>query len=821
MNVTAWLGRLLGYSDVARIDRWDSSFGAEWAHQTPALVVFLCLGVAAVAFWFYLRWQMRGHRAERLMLATLRAGVLSLLVFILADPILEVTLVSRPKPVLWLLFDGSDSMAIPDEFPSDEAAQLKSAVGWERYADNPAHAAAQFPPRGEFVRAALANDDSRWLKRLAEDFELKAFSFEDSEGVKSLASTELSDDIRPEAGAELAKAWKTDGSVTALGDAFADLAGSHASDNLAGVVVFSDFEQNSGAAPVSSAKKLGAPVFAVGVGPLNAVDLSVDLLAPPTMKKSEASTVSVTVRQREIENRSVEVRLFLRSLAGGDQSETQKIPIDTQTIALTEGSASVEFPYTPEEPGRFVFETEVDPIEGEVVTENNRAEREVKIIDDFLRLLYIEYEPTWEWRFVKEVFHRDKLVGTRGFRTFLRSADPVVRETNELFLPGLTLPRSEFFQFDVIFLGDMPASALSTRFCEMTKEFVSQFGGGLVVLAGPRFGPGQLAATPLADMLPVIVDPDAELKDQKEFRLNLTPLSQQFDFMRLGHGEPAENLRAWSNLGKLPWYQPVLRPEPRSTTVLAEHPTDTCSDGKTKQPLIAVRQYGRGEVVYLGFNEMWRLRRLYGEEYYRQFWGQMIYRLGLSHALGSHKRFVVRTDRRKYRAGEQALVTVEAYDKDFQPLDESELPEGRLLAEVLVPDRDGAADRLRAITVPELRQGVFETRVPVTSAGEYRIRVTDPINQETAEVNFEVSGLSVERRSAVRNVALQRALASETGGKTYDLTTMSQLPDDFHPPRRQEKTVEVFPLWNTWLSFGVLVGLMLSEWFGRKLVNLA
>ena len=140
-----------------------------------------------------------------------------------------------------------------------------------------------------------------------------------------------------------------------------------------------------------------------------------------------------------------------------------------------------------------------------MVDQNNRADREVNIRDDFLRLMYVEYEPTWEWRFIKEVFHRDKLVGTRGFRTFLRSADPHVRNTNELFLPTLTRPRSEFFANDVIFLGDMPGP-LSPRFCEMAKEFVGKFGGGLVVIAGPRFGPGQLADTPLAEMLPVVVD---------------------------------------------------------------------------------------------------------------------------------------------------------------------------------------------------------------------------------------------------------------------------------------------------------------------------
>lgn len=821
MNVTHWLGRLLGYKDVSRIDHWQTSFGAAWAHETPALVLFLCLGVSAIAFWFYLRWQVRGHRPARLWLAMLRAAILTIIVIILADPILEITLVSRPKPVMWLLFDGTDSMAIPDELPKEDENKLKSAVGWDDFVAQHPRESTERPARSDFVRAMLSQHDSKFLTQLADKFELKAFTFQDTDGVRSLLATDGDNHLAQDAGAKLVSTWTTEGTVTALGDAFNDLAARHASDNLSGVIVFSDFDQNAGTIPLAAAKKLSVPIFAVGVGPLNAVDLSVDLLAPPTMKSAETSVVSVTVRQREVENRSLEVRLFVHPPAQNERETPPKIPVGSQTVVLNAASASVEFPYTPSEPGRFVFEAEVDPIAGEAVVENNRAERDVTIIDDFLRLMYVEYEPTWEWRFVKEVFHRDKLVGMRGFRTFLRSADPIVRETNELFVPGLTLPRSEFFQSDVIFLGDMPASALSTRFCEMTKEFVSQFGGGLVVIAGPRFGPAQLASTPLADMLPVVVDPDLRRKDDKEFRLNLTPLSQQYDFMRLGR-EPADNLKAWNNMGKLPWYQPVVRPEARSTTVLAEHPTDFCADGKTKQPLIAVRKYGRGEVVYIGFNEMWRLRRMYGEEYYRQFWGQMIYRLGLSHALGSHKRFVVRTDKQKYRAGEMALITVEAFDKDFQPLDEKELADGRLLAEFIVPDRQGAADRVRSITVPQLRQGVFETRIPVTTAGEYRLRVTDPIDRgEAAEVNFEVSGLSVERRSAVRNAVLQRSLAAETNGKAYDLTDVAALPDQFDPPRRQEQTVEVFPLWSTWLSFIAVIGLMLAEWFGRKLVNLA
>jgi len=352
----------------------------------------------------------------------------------------------------------------------------------------------------------------------------------------------------------------------------------------------------------------------------------------------------------------------------------------------------------------------------------------------------------------------------------------------------------------------------------MTEEFVGKFGGGLVVVAGPRFGPGQLAETPLAELLPVKVDPGTRLRDDQEFLLRRTSEAPQYDFMRLGSSD-AENERAWSNLGPLSWYQPVQRLHPLAVA-LAEHPTDTCVDGKTPQPIIAARNYGRGEVIYIGFDETWRLRRRYGELYYRQFWGQMIHRLALRHALGAQKRFVVRTDRRQYQSDDQAIVTVEAYNANFEPLGEDKLPGRKLVAELIVPEGQDGPSAVRPISVAQLREGVFETRIPVFAAGEHRVRVKDPITGQYSEVTFRVASVAVERQRAVRSAALQEALAVATGGKTYDLATAARLPDEIQLVSRTESRVEEIPLWNTWPCFVVVLGLMLGGWAVRKWVNM-
>ena len=272
--------------------------------------------------------------------------------------------------------------------------------------------------------------------------------------------------------------------------------------------------------------------------------------------------------------------MYAELLGGGSGSRT--LVGEKESPPLSGSTQTVEFIYKPEQPGRVHLVAEVDRLPGEVNREKNLAHGEISVLDDYLRLMFVEYEPTWEWRFIKEVFHRDPLVGMKGFRTFLYSSDPQVRQQNELFLASMTPPREEFFKNDLIFLGDMPSGpptpALNDRFCKLVKEFVGDLGGGLVILGGPRFGPQQLAKTPLADLLPVTVDPTARIRDQEPFKMQLTAQAAEFPFMQLGAAASLPEMqRAWDNLGPLPWYQPVEGVH-AAATVLAEHPTATCAE---------------------------------------------------------------------------------------------------------------------------------------------------------------------------------------------------------------------------------------------------
>jgi hypothetical protein len=845
---TEFIGRLLGVENLQSINGAHVSLAAPWAQSAGAWLLFGCAALAILAVVFYTRGQPSSRKKLRMLLAISRAVLLVSLFLILAEPVLKLDFTSQPRPLLWVLFDGTESMDIQDEMPDADRARLNEAVGLTastapasdanaKVADKAApgkSVPATFvsstarPSRQEYVQALITSKQVNLLSRLEKDFRVDAFMLDRRDGVRKLnrgQTVELSEG--PLDAQALAAQLTTKGEITAIGTAFDDLASRHATSNLAGLVMFSDFGNNNGPAPSGTAaspvKKLGVPVYAVGVGPQTAIDLATELEVPRQLKKAERQEIKVVLRQTGLDGRRAHLSVTAHRKAVRGEAEPETIQIGTRDVELNGPAAEERFDFVPQQTGEFEFLADVEKLEGEVVDQGNHAQRESIVIDDFLRLMYVEYEPTWEWRFIKEVFHRDPLVGMRGFRTFLRSSDPKVRTTNPLFLASIAPKRSDFLANDVIFLGDMPASALNERFCDLAREFVTQFGGGLVIISGPRFGPGQLAETKLADILPVVVDPAARLRDDHPFHPHVTLDANNYKFMQLGESDPTgeASRRGWDNMGLMPWYQPVKWKHPLAT-VLVEHPTDLTADGKAHQPLVAIREFpSGGKVVYLGYNETWRLRRKYGELYYRQFWGQMIQHIGLSNHIGLEKRFVVKTDKLQYKPDDRVRLTVQAYDANFEPLTVEKLPEHSLNAELFAPSRsEGAPAEPQTLAISQLSKGVFELQFPVLLSGSYRLRVKDPITNTPKEVTFRVVNLSPERQTAVRNVQLQEQIASESGGRSYDLETVSKLPDEINLHPLHETSTRVFALWSTWLCFGVGVLLMLGEWLTRKLINL-
>ncbi|NBW87615.1 MAG: hypothetical protein EBR23_12550, partial [Planctomycetia bacterium] len=133
MSAQRWfydlLGNLLGLEQMQRISGVKFGWGAPWAQRGSMWLLFGCLALLAVAALFYLRYQTNRSRPVRLALLVFRGLLLCLAFLLLAEPILQLSLQSKKRPALWLLFDGTDSMDIADDLPDEDREATARAVG--------------------------------------------------------------------------------------------------------------------------------------------------------------------------------------------------------------------------------------------------------------------------------------------------------------------------------------------------------------------------------------------------------------------------------------------------------------------------------------------------------------------------------------------------------------------------------------------------------------------------------------------------------------------------------------------------------------------
>jgi len=174
-----------------------------------------------------------------------------------------------------------------DAVSDDMQTSLKTALGSETpNFDDPADP----PSRKDLLQAALRSKKLGWLDKLNKKYRLRGYMLDKDDHVTEIQIPKLeSGEIDVDAVA--AKLDGAKANVTALGTGLDDLRRRSRSHLLAGVVVVSDFDQNRGQPPLGAARRLKAPVYTVGVGPIEATNLSMSLQAPMVLKKGEKTTV--------------------------------------------------------------------------------------------------------------------------------------------------------------------------------------------------------------------------------------------------------------------------------------------------------------------------------------------------------------------------------------------------------------------------------------------------------------------------------------------------------------------------------------------------
>src|SRR5580700_4547420 len=197
---------------------------------------------------------------------------------------------------------------------------------------------------------------------------------------------------------------------TRIGDSLKQLSEETSDLPIGAVVLLSDGDDNSGGISADAINALRArhiPVHTVGFGREHAshdVELDDAVIAPRALADSRLAT-KITLHQRGYAGSKV--NLTVRDISAPQvkvlASRTINLGADgnlqTETLMFDIGGA-----------GAKTLQIAAGPLAGEENTANNTLTRVVNVGSDSRRILYVEGEPRWEYKFIREAEADDRMV---------------------------------------------------------------------------------------------------------------------------------------------------------------------------------------------------------------------------------------------------------------------------------------------------------------------------------------------------------------------------------------------------------------------------
>ena len=781
-----------------------------WQSAWPAWAILLAIGVLVAWSWMIYRRE-GGSRSGRVIAGLLRVGLLMLVLGLLFQPLLLLQRTRVEPSEVVLLVDDSASMGTSDRYPPSAAtsAPATTRTGSARSVPTGVVSGLAGRSRAELLRSGLSADDWSGLRSLAERNRLGVYAF--AEQARMQAAPASVDALGP------AEAWlatfQPKGSATDLAGAIGQVLAEARSGRLAAIVVASDGRGTVGGdvdGVVEAAAESQVPIHAIMLG---STEPRRDVIVGPAVAEEAVfvrDPIAVQVRvAAEGFDRALPIDV---QLVGSDGSVLAE-----QRVELRAGrdSSQVELRYRPDRPGRLRMRARVAPLPNETNPDNNTDLVEVQVLDEKVKVLYVDGYPRYEYRYLKNMLIREETITAS---CLLLSADEGFAQEGDEPIKRFPETMEELEPVDVVIVGDVDPRGdwLSARQMTTLVKWVGDRGGGFLMIAGPRWSPQAWLGTELEKLIPVRMG--VQIASQPGaastvgFGLRLTVEGRRSSVFRFETDADA-NERAIADLPGMFWYARTRGPR-SGAEVLAEHPTARTVDGP--MPLLVMGRYGAGTTGFAGIEETWQWRREVGGRLFDTYWLQLIRRLTRGQFLGRDRRFVLETDRPRYRLGERVVVTMTVLDK----AEAAALPD-RVFAEVVDPQ--GRVVTRARLTRLGKTSGTYEGVFSPARVGSYAARVDSSLvraGQKPAAAMIHVEPAGREMRQLEPDHETLSRLASRTGGLAVGLDGIDRIAEQI-----EDRSVEVpddigEPLWDTKLVLALFVLIIGVEWILRKALGL-
>ncbi len=773
----------------------EPSYRHSWLLPPSVTVLFLLIVLGVISFLY---WRERGHSgmASRTALVGLRMTLVGLVVFMLYGWMQQRHVTDLADVIV--IIDDSESMSLKDPLDDSGASQA-----WRKQLDQLGFTESD---RLSVAKTVLLRDNARLLSELEEKYHLKVFRMGRSlRGVDGAAGS-LVESIRAIQASE-------DGSR--LGDGIRDVLDLQRGRPTAAIIVLTDGVTTAGPSlgDVSKySRRKGIPLHVVGVGNARLLkDVRVsDLFAERVAFVDDLIHFDFKLSATGMDQQEVRVRL---EQEGSPRVLTQqKVKIEGQDFRQV-----VRLSYRPQEVGEFEFVVVAESAT-DIDLANNRESQEVRVTDETIRVLLVQEYPSYEFRAIRNLLSRGlKRTGTVAEKaieltTILQEADLQYVELDATAESTFPVNREELYAYDVIIFGDVNRKLLSASALQNLSDFVTERGGGLILIAGPRHLPLAYRETPLVKLFPADMDtvemPRSDQLLTRESPVRISRLGQVTPHVQLAE-TVADNASTWQRLPGLRWLLALPRIH-NGVRVLVERPAYQ-AEGTADLPVISQQFVGAGKVIFHATDETWRwLGDPEGDHLFDRYWLQTIRYLSRSKLLGKSRQAELTSRREEYRQGDSIELQVRFFDDRLAPPQDD--------AVTVVIDREQGNRRKMVMRRETGERGMFVGRIGQLTEGKYRAWLATPtLDGEPPATVFRVLRPDQEMTRKQMDEADLRLAAKISRGGFYSPHQVDQLINDLPMGRQirvQSQPAE--PLWNSSWWAALFLLLLTGEWLLRK-----
>lgn len=718
------------------------------------LLVALLVAIAAGVGWLLHKRHGENLNGRRwVVIALLQAFVIGLVLLMLWRPALRVTALKPQQNVIAVVVDDSASMKLKQ----DETTRVDAAK-------------------------RLLNDGL--LEKMRNRFQVRVYragqNLERIQNLDAVTGTQQ---------------------TTHLGAAMKQMMEESASLPIGAVVLLTDGSDNSGgleAEALSEIRRRKIPIHTVGFGAerltkdVEVVDVDVPLRALSDSRIGAA----VTLRHFGYKGQKAKIALMVdekivtsRDVTLGEDGTPQ-----TETLLFNAGLA-----------GARNVKAFVAKLGDEENASNNAQSRLINVESTKPRILYIEGEPKWDFKFLRRALEGDRNI---QLTTMLRTTQ------NKIYRQGVEDPKEleqgfpekeeELFKFSGLMIGGIEASWFTPKQQAMIKDFADRRGGGVMFLAGRgAMSDGGWAASPVADLIPITLTDRKGTFKRDPATAELTEAGRDSLIVRIEE-DGRKNEERWKKLPFMANYQETGTPKPGATVLVEALPTS-----KGRFPLFVTQRYGRGRSSVFASSGTWRwqmsqdVKDLSHELFWQQTSRWLVTETPPQISAAPSKQLLLDDGNVEFRA--------DVRDKAYNPV-----PAATVEARILGPG--GTASMLQ-LTPDANQAGIFTARWDAPKAGSYVVEVLARNGKE--EMGRDVFTMMrqdgvAESFHAEQNRQLLEGLSRQTSGNYYTPATAKSLPDDIAYSEAGVTTRETKDLWNMPAILLALFGAKAAEWLLRR-----